>query len=827
MKHHKIWLLLAPIILFWLAALLIVSDGNDGTLESEFLRTKVYPRLSSLSGSYTDFKFRTRGERPVQENIVILDIDDPAVTAVGRWPWHRDAIAELAMSAIESGAKVVGLDIVFPEDDVRVSPELVEFMTTNGLGDFMPNFETDPVLQRVISLYQDKLVLGWMSDSTCQPAYDGQGCRSSSPEAGEFLPDGFDKFGFDEVKGAEAINAISTQITSAPTVVGNLPTYNQSAAYSGFLVSAVAEPDEVVRRAQLVLLVDGKPYPSLPLVMAGIGREEPLEIKVNKEGLVDHIGFSKTGEHIPVSPTGTLSMNFRGGGYSVSYVSALDIFLQEPEIAVQQGGKITMQRVEDIFKDAYVLIGVSAIGANDLKSFPFGNNILGTEGLATILDNILAGDPIRPSRGIWNTTLLFLLMSVGAVLFCLAMIRLSALPAVSVSLLIIGLIALFDTYYVFGSRDVNLPTVFLLAQLSTTFLVVLIVKYLAEERRKKIVRGTFSKYLAPAVVAELLKDPENIKLGGEAKELTIMMSDLRGFTATSERLSAERVLEMLNHYLGTMADIIVDYEGTIDEFIGDAILVIFGAPVSKEDDARRAVACCLAMQKAMAAVNEHNTAKGLPPLEMGIALNTGEVTVGNIGSQRRLKYGVVGSHVNLTARIESNTVGGQLLISESTLKLAGEDIKLGEKYSIVAKGFPDPIVAYEILGIGGEYDLFLDEVDFKFATPDKPVKIRYRIMKSKNDEGEEKLGSFSSLSTIGAILDVEEKLEALSNIKMRIEDESGELIEGDLYAKVVRGGDNAKLHFTAIPPEVETELLRLSKSELEESASSSEMIERD
>src|SRR5262249_47982148 len=154
------------------------------------------------------------------------------------------------------------------------------------------------------------------------------------------------------------------------------------------------------------------------------------------------------------------------------------------------------------------------------------------------------------------------------------------------------------------------------------------------------------------------------------RKLTIMMSDLRGFTATAERLKPEQVLGLLNNYLGTMADIIVHHQGTIDEFIGDAILVIFGAPLSHPDDARRAVACAIAMQQAMKGINEQNARAGLPAIEMGIALNTGEVIVGNIGSQKHIKYGVVGSHVNLTARIESNTAGGQILISQTTLDLA-------------------------------------------------------------------------------------------------------------------------------------------------------------
>lgn len=799
----RIWLIQLPLVILWALALLVAEGGDAGTLESRFLRSKVYPRVRALAAAHTDVKFRLRGPTQPRQKIVIVEIDDRAVSMVGRWPWHRDAIAVLVMSAFEYGAKSVGLDIVFPEDDVRVSPGVAELLQENGLGDHVPTFETDLILKRIIDLYADKLVLGWMSDSTCRPFLGESFCDVMSEESLAYLPEGFDKFALADFKTEKTFDPLTTPILSAPTVVANIPTYNESAHHSGFLVSSVEEADEVVRRAQATLFIKDRPYLSLPLVMASIGLDDKLELALDGEGLIRRLGFVKSGRILPVSPTGALSINFRGDGYHFPYVGALDLLGEETEIPVQRDGKIETLSVKDVFTDAYVLIGVTAIGARDLRHFPFGSNTPGTEGLATILDNALTGDFIKRSEGIWNFWLLLLLMTIGAVLFCFAMIRLSAIPAVLVSLVTIAAIALFDAYYLFGRRNLDLNTAFLLGQLATIFIATVAVKYVIEERGKRVIRGTFSKYLAPEVVDEMLKDPDNLKLGGETRELTIMMSDLRGFTATAERLKAEEVLEMLNHYLGTMADIIVDYRGTIDEFIGDAILVIFGAPISRPDDARRAVACCLAMQKAMGKINEVNMAKGLPRLEMGIGLNTGEVTVGNIGSERRLKYGVVGSHVNLTARIESNTVGGQLLISESTLKLAGADIKLGEKYSIVAKGFPDPIIAYEVLGIGGEYDIYLETSDTALVELSVPLAVSFRVMKGKNDEGEAMAGKITSLSETKAVLESSLELEALTNLKFQITSPADSEIAGDIYAKVTVGGKAAKLVFTAMPPAIE------------------------
>jgi adenylate cyclase len=169
------------------------------------------------------------------------------------------------------------------------------------------------------------------------------------------------------------------------------------------------------------------------------------------------------------------------------------------------------------------------------------------------------------------------------------------------------------------------------------------------ELHNRFIRETFGRYVSNEVVVSLLESPERLQLGGEKRKVTILTSDSRGFTSLAERLAPEQVVSIINRYLSTMVDIILQYQGTINEFIGDAILVIFGAPVSREDDARRAVACAVAMQLAMASVNAENGREGLSEVEMGIGIDTGEVVVGNIGSHKRTKYGVVGSCVNLTS----------------------------------------------------------------------------------------------------------------------------------------------------------------------------------
>ncbi len=789
-----------PLIVLFTALFLIAECGDHGKLDNELLRSTIYPTLRSFEGAYGDFKVRVRGPRPTKQKIVIVEIDDKAVNELERWPWHRNWIALLVLQAADAGAKVIGLDIVFPEHDQRVPDPVVELLNANGLGDQVPQFETDLMLKRIIDVYRDKLVLGWMTDTWCRPAHDAS-CAVNIAGLSATIPAGFDKFAYNTLETPHPLDTTHTPIVSAPSVVANLPTYNESAKHSGYLVNATDEPDDIVRRAQMVIFAGGKPYPSLPLAMARVGLDDELAVSLDGDGHVDRIELVRSKISVPVDGSGAMTINFRGGGYHFQFVGALDVMNDEETIPVQHDGKAELVSRKELFKDAYVLVGVTAMGARDLRNFPFGGNIPGTEGLATILDNVLSGDAIHRGAGPVDWRLLLILMTFGAFGFGLLMVRLEALPAMLSALGIIGLLVVIDIFVVFGGHDIELNAAFLVGELLVIFIATVAVKYIAEERGKKFIRSTFSKYLAPTVVDQMLADPAKLRLGGETRRLTIMMSDLRGFTAMAERMKPAEVLSVLNHYLGTMADIIMEFNGTIDEFIGDAILVIFGAPIEGKDDARRAVACAIAMQRAMKGINDHNAKLGLPKLEMGIALNTGEVIVGNIGSQKHIKYGVVGSHVNLTARIESNTVGGQVLISGTTLDLAGDGIKIGEKQMIVAKGFPEPIPAFEIKGIGGEYNLEIEEVDLGLVELATPLEIKFRVMKGKNEEGDEQTGTVGKLSLLGATLDA--NIEAFQNLKIRLVGDGGALVDGDLYAKVMTTGTSCTLRFTAVPPAVE------------------------
>jgi PAS domain S-box-containing protein len=326
------------------------------------------------------------------------------------------------------------------------------------------------------------------------------------------------------------------------------------------------------------------------------------------------------------------------------------------------------------------------------------------------------------------------------------------------------------------------------------------------ELRNRFIRKTFGRYLTDEVVDTLLDSPTSLQVGGEKRKVTMMMTDLRGFTSLSERLSPQGVVTLLNRYLSTMVTVIMGYGGTIDEFIGDAIFVLFGAPIWKEDDAQRAAACGVAMQLAMASINEQNRADGLPNLEMGIGIHTGQVVVGNIGSPERMKYGVVGSHVNLTSRIQSYTTGGQILVSEATKREVGSILKIGKQAEVRAKGFEHPIVLYEVIGIGGPHKLSLIQARDALTKLTEKFPISFFVADGSHFNAGTYSGYLTTVSSKQAELHSDTKVSVFSNLEIVLTGRDGKRVSGSLYCKVVGLlSDNRMLvHFTSMSPEVET-----------------------
>lgn len=336
--------------------------------------------------------------------------------------------------------------------------------------------------------------------------------------------------------------------------------------------------------------------------------------------------------------------------------------------------------------------------------------------------------------------------------------------------------------------------------------VFLSVQDLTERARAEFMKKIFGRYLAEDLMNMLLENPDLVKLGGEKRQVTMMMSDIRGFTPLSEHLDPEKVLEMLNAYFEVMTEIILKYGGTINEIIGDSILVIFGAPQQMTYRCQRAIACAIEMQNAMTEVNTQNRAKNLPQFEIGIGINESEVIVGNIGSKKRSKYGVVGSGVNITSRIESFTVGGQILISDSVFGEAGDVLSISWQMDVHPKGSEKPLGIYEVAGIGDPYNLALEKRIHNLVVLDAEIPIYYTMLQDNYPCTEQYSGMLLQLSQDTGVIKLQKDLDPFSNLKLSLTESTKELFGKYFYGKVVNTS-HANLcihtvHFTSMPSDV-------------------------
>jgi adenylate cyclase len=454
----------------------------------------------------------------------------------------------------------------------------------------------------------------------------------------------------------------------------------------------------------------------------------------------------------------------------------------------------------------HLLVGSTALAAADLRNGPLGE-LPGVEHHATMLANILHGDVFTPLPPWLHLALLF----TAALLAALAGAALSS----ELGLLAGGglvLTWLTASFLAFSSgRVVPIvapPVAMVVASLACVVLgarASRAAKARAEQERE-FVRSTFGRYLTEQVVDQLLGSPDGLRLGGKRAFVTIMMTDLRGFTSMCGSMEPEGVVKLLNHYLEAMTRIIARYGGTIDEFIGDAILVVFGAPVPLEHTETRAVACAIEMLNAMPEINRWNVEQKLPTVEMGIGIHSGEVVLGNIGSELRAKYGIVGSTINLTSRVESYTVGGQVLISEATRSRCLPTLQVGLSQEVSPKGVKGTLTIHEALGVGAPFDVTLAGAAESLVKPGSPLEVRYAHVQGKEVGELAHRARVEALSDQGFELAVDEALAPLTNLLLRVVDGEG-LRAGDLYAKVLKsevrpGVVYARL--TSVPPELKS-----------------------
>jgi class 3 adenylate cyclase len=335
-------------------------------------------------------------------------------------------------------------------------------------------------------------------------------------------------------------------------------------------------------------------------------------------------------------------------------------------------------------------------------------------------------------------------------------------------------------------------------------------------RQRDFIRNAFGRYVSPEVAKTLLESPDGLRLGGHKREITVLMSDLRGYTRFAEHGDPAGVMEVLNDYLGHMAEIVIAHGGTINEFIGDAIFAVFGAPVEHADHAERAAATALAMQRANAELNRTNAARGRPGFEMGIGLHTGEAVVGNIGSEQRTKYAVVGAAVNLAARVEGCTVGGQILMTSATFDRLADLAEVAPPISVELKGLAAPVTLHELRGLRGRFAQRLAE-----DGDDAPVAVELAlvgaVIEDKRVHTETFRGTVRRLgrTSLEAALDIE--LAALTNVRLRLRYPDPARESGDVYGKVTgavvsAGARLTRIHLTSIDAMDQTILAQLREA---------------
>jgi class 3 adenylate cyclase len=326
-------------------------------------------------------------------------------------------------------------------------------------------------------------------------------------------------------------------------------------------------------------------------------------------------------------------------------------------------------------------------------------------------------------------------------------------------------------------------------------------------RQRDFIRDTFGRYVSPEVADKLLETEDGLKLGGENREISIIMSDIRGFTALTSDIAPEKTIHLLNRYLGAMLEILLDHQAIVDEIEGDGILAFFGAPQPMQDHAAQAVSCALAMQSAMDAINSANQAEGLPRLEMAIAINTGKVVVGNIGSERRTKYGAVGAEVNFVGRMESCALGGQILISHSTYEKIKDIVTVRDVIALEFKGIPGPVNLYDVRGLKTTDNLMLPDVAAAPVFLGASIAVQLRYIDHKVVTPIERKGRITHLSEAAAIINSEAVVRPHDEIRLEVLDDDGEVVPGEAFARVVTAADigngyEATIRFSFVSPEI-------------------------
>ncbi len=648
--------------------------------------------IEFLEAKTFDLRFLLRGSLNPGDEIVIVGIDDRSLKEVGRWPWSRDRIADLIDAISSGGARTIGVDIIFSE------PQATETLKT---------------IRKVIRAYEamgmdNPAFLKHLRDLEREGDVDARLSQSIERAGNVILP---------LVLHVPTIYEETPEKRDIPDLVYDYPfmivregEYYLPIVASGallsledFVLSAWSvghvytqyDRDGAIRWEPLYVELDGMYYPSFGVEIArhwfGYGRDEVVVIL--GEGVI-------MGEmYIPTDVSGRVLINYSGRAGTFTTYSAVDVL----------EGKIP----EDAFRDRIVLVGTTALGTTDIHITPFAQ-IPGIEKQASVVENIIHQNFLRREE---STRLVDVMV---IVLFGIVMgAGLPGMRALGGGIFAGGLFAgyLAVSQYLFVMHglwiDVLIPTLTIVLMYSS----LTAYRFLTEERRAREIRAMFSSYVTERVVDELLKNPDMARLGGFRREVTVLFSDVRGFTSYSEKRGPEEVVTILNEYLTAMTEIVFKWEGTLDKFVGDEIMAFWGAPLEQKNHAELAVRCALHMVKRLEELRRKWINEGKEPLDMGIGINTGEVLVGNIGAEgKKMDYTIIGDNVNLGARVEGLTrrYNTHILITEFTCERLKElfrdskgrtrigHVRLTGLEEVQVKGKERAVRIYELVNLKAE-----------------------------------------------------------------------------------------------------------------------------
>lgn len=648
---------------------------------SQLLRIDVLQRLDDI---IYDARLRATMPRTLDERIVIVDIDEKSLAEVGRWPWGRNRLAQLVDELFDGQkAALLGFDVVFAEPDessglkrlrqlsqaeLKDQPGFVE-----RLGQLQATLDYDAAFAR--SLEKRPVVMGYYFTS------DRDGRTSGVLPA--------------PVMQKQALQGRPIRFTSWNGYGSNIEQLAKAAPMGGFF-NSITESDGVVRSVPLLAEYKGEYYESLSLAMfrmlAGLPRIEPgfpqERILAKNYHLLESILLKQRDQTlaIPVDERVSALVPYRGPGGvqggSFRYVSAADVLARR----LPPGS----------LNNKIVLLGTTAPGLLDLRVTPVGETYPGVETHANVISGFLDGKVfVKPDYVIGFEVIVLVL---SGLLLAFALPLLSATRAVLLSVAVVALLVGLNFWLYLGSGLV-LPLAASLVMSLTAFALNMSYGYFVESRSKRELAHLFGTYVPPELVDEMVKDPDSYSMAAASKELTVMFCDMRGFTKMSETMEPTQLQALLNDVFSRLTDLIRANRGTIDKYMGDCVMAFWGAPVELPNHAHLAVKTALEMSNAVRKINEEHRAKGLPEIGIGIGLNTGNMCVGDMGSDIRRSYTVIGDAVNLGSRLEglSKAYGVDIVVSESTRKQA-PDFAWQELDRVRVKGKEQAVAIFWPLG---------------------------------------------------------------------------------------------------------------------------------